>query len=288
MFSKTAFLCSTLVLLPPVPVFADADDSGFGDLPTTSPGETIIYTINDICKRLETGAAGGNYTIGGPISGPGNTATCTIDRIMELLPKVDAENGAKPDDVLKGKKYWGLGKSGGGEWGMLEGSVELPESVDTKASVDCTKAYPGGENRFKDNENGTVTDNCTKLTWLKNPNCWKETKNWNSAKTQVEQLKSGECNQDKSRGWRLPTSHELNSLIDHSNKPCLPTKHPFGDSVKSGGYWSSTPRRGSSSSKFYVNFKNCRVDDSPMGDTDLYVWPVWDEPSMGTTADSDL
>ncbi len=41
------------------------------------------------------------------------------------------------------------------------------------------------------------------------------------------------------KGWRLPSVHELASLVDPANSnPSLPTGHPF--TVLSSGYWSAT------------------------------------------------
>jgi len=111
--------------------------------------------------------------------------------------------------------------------------------------------------RFKDNDNGTVTDNLTDLVWLKNAKCidpaggivktngslsWINAISWSNA------LTSGKCglrDGSISGQWRLPTIRELNSILDRSNySPALPSRHPFV-SVQLGNYWTSTTSAGS-------------------------------------------
>jgi Protein of unknown function (DUF1566)/Divergent InlB B-repeat domain len=70
--------------------------------------------------------------------------------------------------------------------------------------------------RFRDNSDGTVTDNLTGLIWLKNANCF-DTKNWQDALTAANTLTNGKCGlTDESRGgdWRLPNFLELRSLVN--------------------------------------------------------------------------
>jgi len=102
--------------------------------------------------------------------------------------------------------------------------------------------------RFIDNKDGTVTDSLTKLTWLKNTNCF-GMMNWECAMQAVKNLKDGDCGPDptlilsdsSSAGdWRLPSIEELCALIDFSRRdPALPTGHLFLN-VPSGYHWSAT------------------------------------------------
>ena len=116
--------------------------------------------------------------------------------------------------------------------------------------------------RFTDNANGTVTDNLTKLVWLKNTNCVDEAGGqkrvipatpsgvasfsvlkYAKALTWANGLTSGICglsDGSRSADWRLPNRLEMQSLIDYSrSKPALPMDHPFAN-VQPDVTWTST------------------------------------------------
>jgi len=94
-----------------------------------------------------------------------------------------------------------------------------------------------GAPRFTDNGDDTVTDNNTKLIWLKNANpCG--VKNWWDADHYFHGLTLANHSD-----WRLPAIGELRSLCvtttdQYGTWPELPQGHPFYN-VK-GMYWSST------------------------------------------------
>ena len=95
--------------------------------------------------------------------------------------------------------------------------------------------------RFIDNLDGTITDNLTGLIWLKNANCFGP-KTWDEALVDCSGLASGSCGLTDSSNagdWRLPHVKELQSLIDFSNYPALPSGHPFNQ-VQNDVYWSSS------------------------------------------------
>lgn len=113
--------------------------------------------------------------------------------------------------------------------------------------------------RFSDQGNGTVVDNLTGLTWMKNANCTETaggiakgagTLKWSDALTWSNNLKNGSCGlaDGSSAGqWRLPNFNELSSLLDYSIAsmvvypflPIIPAGHPFAN-VQANSYWSST------------------------------------------------
>jgi hypothetical protein len=101
-------------------------------------------------------------------------------------------------------------------------------------------AWPG--TRYIDNQNGTVTDNLTGLTWLKNAGCFTPTV-WADALADANQLANGACGlTDGSIAgqWRLPNIVELESMLDvSSSNPALPAGNPFIN-VSNGIYWTST------------------------------------------------
>jgi hypothetical protein len=110
--------------------------------------------------------------------------------------------------------------------------------------------------RFTDNGNGTVTDNLTRLIWMKNANAFDQ-KTWLDALTTANGLKSGDADlTDGSQAgdWRLPNLRELQSLVDYGNyNPALPDDHLFTN-VQSAGYWSSTTTASGTTEANYVNF----------------------------------
>ena len=110
--------------------------------------------------------------------------------------------------------------------------------------------------RFKDNGNGTVTDNLTGLIWTQNADC-PGLKTWANAVTFCNTLSSGICGltDGSSPGdWRLPHVKELHSLIDFgAYNPALPSGRLFTN-VHYSAYWSSTTYADDTSFAWRVSF----------------------------------
>jgi hypothetical protein len=89
------------------------------------------------------------------------------------------------------------------------------------------KAAASPTPRFTDNNNGTVTDNLTKLIWMKNANAF-GMKTWSDALSCANGLKSGDAGTgltdgSKAGDWRLPNVREFQSLVDYGLiNPALP------------------------------------------------------------------
>jgi len=177
---------------------------------------------------------------------------------MEKAPKKDTANGVQPDDVPKGKTYWGLTD---GNWGIKTGT-----GTGAGGGVSCST----GTDRFTDNNNGTVTDTCTNRIWLKNASC-NGKKNWNSAKAFASSLQNGNCGLSDGSvagNWRLPGIEELQNLSS------LPNGHPFsGVQPPPGGYWTATTYVSNTSNAFAVPLtrRGAYTDDKTRT---FYVWPV--------------
>src|SRR5215211_3607778 len=72
--------------------------------------------------------------------------------------------------------------------------------------------------RYVNNGNGTVTDNQTRLVWLKNPGCFSFML-WDDAKLAAANLKSGDCaltDGSKAGSWRLATASEWTATIQQA------------------------------------------------------------------------
>ncbi len=154
--------------------------------------------------------------------------------------------------------------------------------------------------RFTDNKDGTVSDEFTGLTWLKDANCTDTVGgiargngllNWPSALAWSNNLASGKCglsDNSVAGDWRLPNINELRSLVDYSrHDPALPAGHPFSN-VQSVWYWSSTTNPVYTGGAFNVGMSRgsihstgkarpvtggeSRVENK--GENRLGVWPV--------------
>ncbi len=72
-----------------------------------------------------------------------------------------------------------------------------------------------GQNEFKDNGDGTITDHATGLTWSKADSGkgldWQQALAWVQAKNAEKYMGHGD--------WRLPNAKELQSIVDYSRAP---------------------------------------------------------------------
>jgi formylglycine-generating enzyme required for sulfatase activity len=92
--------------------------------PSGPPGDpsTAMYSISDVCQRLESGAAGEKRVFSDPTSVPGTTRFCNLNELMDKAPVIDDSNGAVPGHVIAGRTYWGLVN---GNWGTRNGSMPV-------------------------------------------------------------------------------------------------------------------------------------------------------------------
>jgi len=260
------YILVPVLLSSPLPLLAGDLDS-----PTYSNrAGSAMYTIDDIYNRLDTGeeadTPSGGFTEpdSGPRMGTGHTLT-------ELYQKADdAMDQARVARTGQTKRY----------------------ESDDDGDLERGATWPSP--RFSNNHDGTVTDNLTGLTWLKNANCADTTRSWENALDDVANLNANgtmngnncgvnDRNDDRSddrssrnnnqNDWRLPNVKELQSLIDFSQAgPALSNGHPFSD-VQMDGYWSSTTNAYLASRAWYVLFEDGIVMNTTKSNT-RYIWPV--------------
>jgi hypothetical protein len=107
-----------------------------------------------------------------------------------------------------------------------------------KSSALYVRAVRGSTNtlvlsRFKDNEDGTITDTLTGLMWQKQDE--QNLLTWEASLTQFNTLFLGGYSD-----WRMPTREELRSITDFSTTVPSIFSTYFPNTV-SGNYWTSTP-----------------------------------------------
>lgn len=138
-----------------------------------------------------------------------------------------------------------------------------PSDTGTDGALRKGVAWPTP--RFTDNNNGTVTDNLTKLIWMKNAGVI-GLQTWDDALSIAATLGNGtyDLTDGSNQGdWRLPNLRELQSLVDIAfSNPALPNTMGTGvweegtpfQGVQSDSYWSSSTAAGSPTTAWYVFF----------------------------------
>jgi hypothetical protein len=101
--------------------------------------------------------------------------------------------------------------------------------------------------QFTQNEDGTITDNETGLTWTK--------------ETLAKDVTYEDALKVLGEGWRLPTIKELFSLADHTREAPAIDVEVFPD-TESNWYWSSTPTAWNEAAVWVVLFSYGLVYDS--------------------------
>ena len=105
---------------------------------------------------------------------------------------------------------------------MADGRIKGYPMVDPRSRADkafSVKLVRGtplyGQNRFIDNNDGTVSDLATDLMWTKNVS--HRAMNWEEALARVQEM-----NRESHLGysdWKLPDAKELHSILDYSRSP---------------------------------------------------------------------
>ena len=135
---------------------------------------------------------------------------------------------------------------------------------------------PNDGNRFTDNGDGTVTDNCTGLQWQKDT----ADVNGNGQVQFSDQVLWCEalvfCSGLSFAGhtdWRLPNVRELESIVDHGR--FSPAIDPvFSAPASAPLYWSSTSSRNHPGEAFHASFIEGNVFSFPKGEQRCHVRAV--------------
>ena len=90
--------------------------------PSGPPGDpaNAMYSLSDICQRLDSGASGEKRVFSDPTSAQGTKIACSLNELMDKAPVIDSSNGAVPGHVIGGQTYWGLVN---GNWGKQTGTM---------------------------------------------------------------------------------------------------------------------------------------------------------------------
>lgn len=136
--------------------------------------------------------------------------------------------------------------------------------------------------RFTDNADGTVTDNLTKLIWMKDARAF-GFQTWNNALNSCNLLADGQAgltDGSVAGDWWLPNVKELSSLIHYGVfSPSVPNTagtgkwtpgNPF-NRVQPSNYWSSTTLASNTTNAWIVNFSIGNVGRNGKA-SNTFVW----------------
>jgi hypothetical protein len=166
--------------------------------------------------------------------------------------------------------------------GSLPASGQMTAySADTVATPGATvpddgTVQAGATLRYKDNQDGTITDQATELVWEKKVagsgclHCVDDFYSWSSLVHPTIWDWLAEVNVEGDHGfaghsdWRIPNIRELQSLIDYGRS--FPAVNPILEPTKSSPYyWSSTTGATNSSFAWVIFFGTGEVLLHPFG-----------------------
>jgi hypothetical protein len=114
----------------------------------------------------------------------------------------------------------------------------------------CVSGDEYGVNDFTENDNGTITDTATGLTWQQTDDG--VAKGWEDSLSYCEENELAGYDD-----WRLPNAKELQSIVDYSSyEPALDLNY-FGMVDPDGWFWTSTTHGDATDNAVYICFGEC-------------------------------
>lgn len=179
-----------------------------------------------------------------PSAGPGGT-------ISPNTPKTAEQGATTTFSVTPDAGY--IASVSGTCGGSLSGNTYTTNVI----TESCTVIASFTHYRYRDNDNGTVLDKATGLTWQMGENAIKY--NWYQASGIYDatynhsvQNVCGSLGLDGG-GWRLPTLTELQSLVEVKFNPTINTS--FFPEAYAYNYWSSSTQGTNTYNAWNVNFR---------------------------------
>jgi len=273
----------------------DVDSDTLGDVCDNCPNESNFY--QEDADSDSTGDACDNDTISGYILG-------------DILGNVSVELYRPSCGIatfLTSRRtdwagYYAFGNLNNGLYMVVPHHFSydfVPETNHAKIpqseilSFDFTGPYDScaSGDRFLDNGDGTITDSCTDLVWLKNADCYGQ-QNWENAISSADGLNDGECGLSDGSlegDWHLATKEELQGIgtdppttwesetweNGHYIYPSVtwtPPSIPFLN-IQSD-YWSSTFELDDITHAWRIDIASGGVIHAGKAGNFIYVWPV--------------
>ena len=104
-----------------------------------------MFSLQQIYDRLVSGAMGEKAAIfAEPQNGPTVGTMATLNELMAAAPAVDNTQGATADQVLSGRRFWGLRTDGAGRWGVQVGVLPDRGAGETVTPTTTDRVLPAG------------------------------------------------------------------------------------------------------------------------------------------------
>ncbi|MHB9116727.1 MAG: Lcl domain-containing protein [Burkholderiales bacterium] len=198
--------------------------------------------------RCVRGGTTQTYTVTPSVAGAGGTIT--PNSLQSVV------RGTSATFILTPKTGY-VASVGGTCSGTLSGNTYTTTGITANCTV-VASFTTMSVSKYTDNGNGTVTDNTTGLTWQNGENSTSGDFNWYQATGTYDATRNPSSRNIcgslslAGGGWRLPSSTELQSLVDKSFKPTI--NATYFPNAHADSYWSSTTFANYTPYAWYVYF----------------------------------